>query len=345
MYVKRNFSILSILNFSGIHLIWLTCYGILSVSLFEFLDYQWLSIPWLPVSLIGTAVAFYVGFKNNSAYDRMWEARKIWGAIVNDSRSLGIATKHFINDYFASEKVSDDELHTIHRTILYRHIAWLYSLRTQLLIPTTWEHVSASKHMSRMAQGRIQRFGTGLLNEKPHEEMLGQLLSNTEINRLESASNKPTRLLDLQAEDIAALRSKDLIDDFRHIELQSLLRNFFTHQGKCERIKNYPLPRQYASISLIFVGIFIFLLPYGLMAEFQKMGEGIIWLTVPFVVLVGWVFIMMELVGDYSENPFEGLGNDIPMMSLCRTIEIDLRQMLNETDIPSKITPKNNILM
>jgi putative membrane protein len=55
--------------------------------------------------------------------------------------------------------------------------------------------------------------------------------------------------------------------------------------------------------------------------------------------------MMMELVGDYSENPFEGLGNDIPMLSLCRVIEIDLREMLGETDLPPAIQPVNGILM
>jgi putative membrane protein len=54
---------------------------------------------------------------------------------------------------------------------------------------------------------------------------------------------------------------------------------------------------------------------------------------------------MMEIVGDYSQNPFQGLPNDIPMLSLCRTIEIDLREMLRETELPPSIEPKNNMLM
>lgn len=61
--------------------------------------------------------------------------------------------------------------------------------------------------------------------------------------------------------------------------------------------------------------------------------------------IVGWVYIMMELVGDYSENPFEGLGNDIPMLSLCRIIEIDLKEMLGESNIPPNIEAKNGVLM
>ena len=55
---------------------------------------------------------------------------------------------------------------------------------------------------------------------------------------------------------------------------------------------------------------------------------------------IGWVYVLMELVGDYSENPFQGMANDIPMLSLCRTIEIDLREMLGETDLPPAVQAK-----
>ena len=98
-------------------------------------------------------------------------------------------------------------------------------------------------------------------------------------------------------------------------------------------------------MSLIFVSIFIFLLPFGLVTEFHDISEWGAWLSIPFTVVVGWVFLMMELVGDYSENPFEGLGNDIPMLALCRTIEIDLKEMLGEEDLPPKIEPVNDVLM
>lgn len=65
----------------------------------------------------------------------------------------------------------------------------------------------------------------------------------------------------------------------------------------------------------------------------------------PVAVQVAWIYLTMELVGDYSENPFQGMANDIPMLSLCRVIEIDLREMLGETDLPPGIQVKNNVLM
>jgi ion channel-forming bestrophin family protein len=69
-----------------------------------------------------------------------------------------------------------------------------------------------------------------------------------------------------------------------------------------------------------------------------------VWLSVPLRVIVGWIYVAMEMIGDYSENPFEGLHNDIPMLSICRTIEIDLLQMIGEKDIPKPIQPKKDNL-
>ena len=93
-----------------------------------------MQVPWLPISVVGTAVAFYVGFKNNQAYDRLWEARKIWGSIINSSRGWGSTAKAFVK----SEQI---DFHAYHKKFIYRHIGWLYALRNQLLIPTTWERI------------------------------------------------------------------------------------------------------------------------------------------------------------------------------------------------------------
>lgn len=346
MYVKKNFGLKSILQFTGVHLIWISLWAILVSSIYEYTPLrEWMVIPWLPLSVIGTAVAFYVGFKNNSAYDRLWEARKIWGAIINGSRSWGASSKAFLSNQFSSENRNETELNAYRKKLIYRHIGWLYALRSQLLIPTSWEHVNQGKFMSRMIKKRIKNFGTGLLGDEVSEFELKQFLPHDEYERLINYKNTATQIIDQQSQDLKELRENDIIDDFRHMEMQKLLNDFYTFQGQCERIKKFPLPRQYGSMSLVFVGIFIFLLPLGMVSEFAKLGEFGVWLSIPFTVLVGWVYVMMELIGDYSENPFEGLGNDIPMLSLCRTIEIDLREMLGETELPEPIKPINDILM
>ena len=157
--------------------------------------------------------------------------------------------------------------------------------------------------------------------------------------------NTATQIINEQSRDLKNLREQGVIEDFRHMELVNVLKSFYTLQGKNERIKKFPLPRQYATISRYFIGIFIMLLPFSMIPELQKVGDWGFWLSIPITALIGWVYVMMEVVGDYSENPFQGMANDIPMLSLCRTIEIDLREMLGETELPANIEIKNGILM
>ncbi len=345
MFVKKNFSLIDVLKFSGVHIIWLTTWATLVTVVYEYLHWEWLNIPWLPISVIGTAVAFYVGFKNNSAYDRLWEARKIWGAIINSSRMWGATVRSYISNQFTDQSLENKELQKIHQRLLYRHMAWLYALRSQLLIPTPWEHINQHRMVAKSVKSIQERYGINLTQDGVTETELKEFLPSDELDRLINYKNTATQIIDQQSQDLKNLRKLNLIDDFRHMELQKLLNDFYTHQGKCERIKKFPLPRQYGSSSFMFVAIFIFLLPLGMVPEFHDIAENAVWLAIPFTVLVGWVYIMMELVGDYSENPFEGLGNDIPMLSLCRVIEIDLKEMLGEENIPPPIKAENGVLM
>lgn len=338
MYVNRSFNIGRLLLFTAKHFIGFAAFAALAVVCYKYGGCHWLRIPWVPISVIGTAVAFYVGFKNNSAYDRTWEARKIWGAIVNTSRSWGAMARDFVTDQFAEGNITEHDLGKIRKDLLYRHIAWCYKLRRQLWVLKSWEHDRP------LNQRYKDMLGKAFANETVEEE-LAKFLEQNEVSEIAGMKNGATQLIANQSSKLKDLRKRGLIDDFRHMELQNLLTDLYTQQGKCERIKNFPLPRQYATSSSIFIFIFIALLPFGMMAEFEAMAPGMIWLTIPFTALVGWVYWIMEVVGDYAENPFEGLAFDIPMTALCRTIEIDLREMLGETELPPKVQPHNDILL
>lgn len=129
------------------------------------------------------------------------------------------------------------------------------------------------------------------------------------------------------------------------MEIGNVLKSFYILQGKNERIKKFPLSRQYANMSRYFVGIFIALLLFSMIPELMDVGDWGVWVSIPIAVLVGWVYVTMEIVGDYSENPFQGMANDVPMLSLCRVIEIDLREMLGKKDLPPSIQAKDGVLM
>lgn len=157
-------------------------------------------------------------------------------------------------------------------------------------------------------------------------------------------TNKAAQILALQSTHLRLLLEKGLIEDFRHMELERILIELYNQQGASERIKNFPYPRQYATLNKWFIKVFIILLPLGMLQEFEKLGGNLIWLSIPFSALASWVFTTMERIGESSESPFEGSANDVPITAMSRTIEVDLREMFGMADIPPALKPVNNIL-
>ena len=345
MFVNNSFSYKALVRFSGGYVLWIIIWSFLVLFAYKFLHLTWIAIPWVSVGVIATAVSFYIGFKNNQSYERIWEASKIWGALLNISRMWGATTRGYIKNNLSVQKLSDAEIDVITKKLIYRNIAFVYALRDQLLIPASWEHVSLGTHVAKRSRKTMEKIGIGILEDNFTKGILEKHLGVDEYKELNKFSNKATHIIDLQAQDLMKLRKDEIIGDFYHAQLQTLLNNLYDEQGKAERIKKFPLPRLYAYASILFVFIFIVLLPFGLIAQFDKMGPYEIWLFIPIVTIISWIFLVMELVGDYSENPFGGLGNDIPMLSICRSIEIDLKEMIGDEDIPKPILPQNGILM
>ena len=332
MYTGTRFSFWKTIVWSKKYILIFIAFDTAIVLAHTLLGLEWLHLPWQPISLIGIGVAFYLGFKNNSSYDRLWEARKIWGGIVNASRSFTVMARDFVNNDQANESLSEGALTNIRKSIVHRHVAWLRALALEMRKVKSWEHTSDRDIAFRAALG---------LNceEKSFSEM-EPYLSQEEFDYVMSKGNRSSHLLSLQSKNLMSLRQSGHLEHFRHLEMQGLITEFYTLQGKSERIKNFPFPRQYASVNYFFVVIFIILLPFGMLNIFHDHDNEIYTLVaIPFSIIGSWVFWMMELIGDYSENPFEGLHNDVPITSIARGIEIDIRQMLDEKDLPDPIKP------
>jgi len=330
MYVKRNYGFWMTFNWSKKPFIYGAVYALIVTLLFEFTPFGF-TLPWQPISVIGLAVAFYLGFKNNSSYDRTWEARKIWGGIVNNSRTFATAAITMIDGKIDADK-------PIHKELIYRHIAWLTALRYQLRLNREWEHQI----------DRLKDLYSPEICENYYERLdieLMQFIPKTEIEGYKKQANMATQILATQARRIAELANENKITDFRRVHLHELIGRLYDGQGASERIKNFPFPRQYASTALWITLVFCGLLPFGLLNVFEDhQGTGV-WLTVLFCGLISWVFFLMEKIGDYSENPFEGSYNDVPISSISRAIEIDLRQMIGDEKVPEALKPENGFLM
>lgn len=337
MHAGRRFSFREVVLWTRRDIFFYLAWGAVPTLLYTLAGWTWLTIPWVPIAMIGTAVAFIVGFKNNATYNRLWEARQIYGAIVNSSRSWAIMAIDFVD---ASSGTLHAEAKEARTRLVHRHIAWLHALRFQLRAPRAWEHmIKVYNQEYRRKYAVDEQDGNRL------EDALRGLIGTDELKLVLGRSNVATQLIARQSADLRELHARGLVHELRHVEMQNMLVDLYGQQGKCERIKNFPYPRQYATLNLMFVRLFNGLVPFGMLGEFAKLGGGFIWLTIPFTALVAWVFIMMERIGESTENPFEGNVNDVPITAMTRTIEIDLREMLGEQDIPPPITPVNNILL
>ncbi len=340
MYTKKTYPIIGMAKWTRFETLLFFLIITTVVSIYYFFELDWLRIPWTPLALIGTAVAFVIGFQNNSAYGRIWEARKIWGGIVNTSRTLGMFTQDMITNEYAEKTMDDAQLQNEIKTITYRHIAWMTALRHAMRTPRPWE-TTINHRTNREWDIRPPELDSSL------EEDLKPYISESDFEYVMSKNNKQTALLYLQSHHLRELKEKGVIWEFSFLELESIIQELFTLQGKSERIKNFPYPRQFATLNHYFMWIFVLLLPLALVPQFAEIGQEIletnlffggifVWFSVPFYVIVAWVFHTMERIGRTGENPFEGTANDVPISTIARGIEIDLRQNLgeSETEIP-----------
>jgi putative membrane protein len=287
---------------------------VLSVFVFFLYHNQHLekvSLPFSVAAILGSALAIFLAFRNNNSYTRWWEARTIWGGIINNSRIFARQIIANADNAVAIGKAEQKAVHTYKKELLYRQIAFAHALRLHLRLENKWEEL---KH---------------LLSEQEYAELL-------------TKNNKPNFLLLNQGNRIKEGMRAEILGAFDNISVEPTLAGFNNFQGACERIKNTPLLRQYHFFTKLFLLVFMALLPFSLITDFNKMG--VPELMIPLSILVSFVFGVMGKVGEVNEDPFENKITDIPMTAMCNTIERDLKEMLGETDLPPKLLPEKGFI-
>jgi putative membrane protein len=263
-------------------------YSVVIAALFETLDMTAISIPIAVPTIIGTVISLLLAFRSNQAYDRWWEARTIWGAVVNDSRSL---TRQILS-FTVSDEYQPEELEHFRAVFVKRQIAWSYSLGQSL------RKMNAVHGLER-------------------------LLSKRELNHISRYDNVPAALLELHGRDLAYALQKGWINAYQHVELDRTLTRLCDSMGRCERIKNTIFPATY-SLYIHFANLFfILLLPFAVIGF---MG----YMEIPLVIAISASFLLIEKMAIQLQDPFENKPTDTPMTTIARTIEKDLKQMLNE---------------
>jgi putative membrane protein len=335
MHTGKSYRLFEFLDWTRRDIYVLIVLGVVPAVAYQTGNMKWLGIPWTVVALLGTATAFIVGFKNLQSYNRTWEARQIWGDIVSGSRAWGIMTRDYLDDADTSKE------------LVYRHLAWLTALRYQLRENRAWESTVKAYNAEYLRYYSVPEMQTPLDTE------LARFLPDAELTQILASDGKATRILSLQSRAIRRLLAGQAIAVTQFVDMHKSVRDFLLQQGRCERIKDFPYPRQFASINYFFIALFCLLLPFGLLREFDRLNDSVegvikghmVWLVIPFSVLISWMYTSLGRVGESTESPFAGSANDVPISQMCRTAEIDLRDMLGETDLPSPLEPENNIVL
>ncbi|KML57604.1 multidrug transporter [Burkholderia cepacia] len=320
MHLGKSYKLSEFLIWTRWKIYELLIFGSVPVILYQFFSVTWLSIPLTIVALLGTATSFIVGFKNVQTYNRAMDALEIWTEILSKSRRWGQTARDFIADEETSRK------------LVYRHLAWLTALRYDLRRPRIWES------MNQRYNAEYRRFYRVPEWEKDIKELLPKYLSPAETAQALSSASIATCVLSLQGISLKTLHVAGHLNSNFYMELQKTIGEFIDLQSKAERFKNFPYPRQYATVSSLFVRFFCLSLPFGLLNEFNRLNDSVsgfmhgnmVWLVVPCSVAVSWMYTSLEQVGESTENPFEGGANDVPISTLCSTIERDLKAMLGE---------------
>ena len=334
MYIGKTYKITEFLFWTRRNLLLLLFISIVPVLLYELLALHWLIVPWPIVAFLGTATAFVVGFKNQQTYNRTWEARDIWALKIGMSRAWAMMCRDFIKDHDMAHKIAS------------RHLAWLTVLRYELRSKRVWENIDKSYNRE------YASFYTIPEREIALSTVLQKYVSDDEVEKVISASNPLTELMSLQSTALVSLSDAGELDNARFFELHKYLREFSTLQARSEKIKNFPYPRQYATVNRIFVWLFCFLLPFAMLKEFNSFNEFVtglmkghmVWLVIPFSMIISWVYTSLDQVGESTENPFEGSPNDIPISRICQDIENEIRFILGDAKTAQTLNPHRIIM-
>jgi len=262
------------------------------------------------IGLIATVVGIFIVFRFNEAYQRWWEARILWGGLVNESRSFAREVVTLLTPRRVPKLTSEEAAHEAQTELVYRHLAFCNALRISLREQDSWDELEL-------------------------------FIPGDELAELQGFANKPTRLVGSQGDRLADLIGTEMSQQLLLMRFDSMLSRLCDIQGGCERIKKTAFPDEVRFISRGLVWLSAIAVPVAFLSTDRHIRV----IEVLAVIVISLSFMVVEQLGASLKNPFENDDNDTPMTALCRTIEIDLRQQLGEKDVPAPIESVDGVLM
>jgi len=232
MLLKKNIPVSYVVGKIKMELALLGVYSALVYIASTIYNFPGVSIPIAIPAILGTIISLLLAFRSNQAYDRWWEARSLWGAIVNDSRSFTRQILTFVDNSYDNEDRS-----ALRERMVKRQIAWCYSL---------------SKH---------------LRGQNTHES-LTNLISDEEKQAVLRLDNTPMALLEQHGNDLRLLLRLGWVNEYQQIAMDETLNRFSNAMGACERIKNTVFPVTYSLYIHMLVILFALMMPFSLIEHF-----------------------------------------------------------------------------
>jgi putative membrane protein len=303
MIVSKTQRLTRMIQGLGPALLSLLGWDILIVVCYKVLHWTWVGSSHVPLGSLGTVIGIIVGFRNGSAYGRWWEARTLWGAIVNRSRTLA---RQVVTTMLPATPAEQAEVAAVQRDLVLHQVAYVHALRQQL-------------------RG---------LDPVP---AVARLVPKDDPAELARSKNLALALQTRMSAMLVAARRRGWLDEWQWQAVDQSMASLMDAQGGAERIKNTPMPKQFDFFPRLFVQMYCIFLPVGLV-------EDLGWYTPLGSTLVGFLFLALEKIGRDLEDPFENGINDISMTAITTTIEINLRQLLGEVELPPPAQPIDGIL-
>jgi ion channel-forming bestrophin family protein len=245
MIVPRGRQIMKMLQYVGRPLLLLVIYDLAVVAAYKLLQWRWVALPHIPLALYGSAIGIIVSFRNQSAYGRWWEARTLWGAIVNNSRSFA---RQVTTVMLPRDEGDIEDLKTMQQLLVHHQIAYVHALRQNLRGLSPWEE-------------------------------LAPLLNPSELSALRQEKNIPLAIQQRMGILLRECQVRNWINIAQWKALDGNLDDLLDAQGGVERIKKTPMPKQYDYFPQLFVHIYCMLLPLALvtsMGWFTPLGSTLV---------------------------------------------------------------------
>jgi putative membrane protein len=339
MHIGRRYKFTDFLVWTRWEATYIVLWSLLVTLFLQLSPWNFLTVPVPVLTIVGSALAIVLAFKNAQCYTRFNEALTTSSQLISNSYVFAnrlTSTVGHLDPAQCGPRLKE---------IFYRHFAWLTALRFFLREKKAWENTAEAGNARYLAKLPTPESQSKLADE------LKTYLSDAELQKvLAHRGDKEALILHGQYEALRDLFDKKLISEFILIMLTGALDELGRLQGALKRMKSYPYARNYYSIAILLVTAFVAMLPFGLFPYAQDLGRSAglahwtAWLNVPFSAVVGWMFLSLEKVGENSSNPFEGGSNDVPISFIARRIEIEMRTMLGEQTDLKPIEAKDSVL-